>query len=72
MELSRPARALKLWLSLRYYGLLAFQQSIREDLALGQVLAAAIDAEPTLERLAPVPLSAVCFRYGAGRAIWTR
>jgi len=63
IELSRPVRALKLWLSLRYYGLRAFQQSIREDLQLAQVLAAAIDSEPTLERLAPVPLSAVCFRY---------
>ena len=66
IELSRPARALKLWLSLRYYGLLAFQQSIREDLELTQVLVAAIDAEPALERLAPVPLSAVCFRYVGG------
>jgi len=63
MELSRPVRALKLWLSLRYYGLRAFQESIREDLELAQVLARAIDAEPKLERLAPVPLSAVCFRY---------
>jgi aromatic-L-amino-acid decarboxylase len=63
MELSRPARALKLWLSLRYYGLHAFQQSIKEDLELAQMLVAAIDAEPALERLAPVPLSAVCFRY---------
>jgi aromatic-L-amino-acid/L-tryptophan decarboxylase len=66
MELSRPARALKLWLSLRYYGLLAFQQSIREDLEPAQVLAAAIDAEPALERLSPVPLSVVCFRYVGG------
>jgi glutamate/tyrosine decarboxylase-like PLP-dependent enzyme len=66
MELSRPARALTLWLSLRYYGLLAFQKSIREDLELAQVLAAGIDAEPALERLAPVPLSAVCFRHVGG------
>lgn len=63
MELSRPFRALKLWLSLRYYGLLAFQESIREDLHLAQVLSNTIDAEPRLERLAPVALSAVCFRY---------
>ena len=63
MELSRPVRALKIWLSLRYFGLRAFQESIREDLQLAQILAAAIDAEPRLERLAPVPLSAVCFRY---------
>ena len=68
IELSRPFRALNLWLSLRYYGLHAFQESIREDLRLAQVLAKAIDAEPSLERLAPVALSAVCFRYigGAG------
>jgi glutamate/tyrosine decarboxylase-like PLP-dependent enzyme len=66
MELSRPFRALKLWLSLRYYGLRAFQESIQEDLRLAQVLADSIDAEPRLERLAPVALSAVCFRYVGG------
>lgn len=65
IELSRPVRALKLWLSIRYHGLRAFQESIREDLQLAQILAAAVDAEPALERLAPVPLSAVCFRYVA-------
>lgn len=63
MELSRPFRALKLWLSLRYYGLRAFQESIKEDLRLARVLADSIDAEPKLERLAPVALSAVCFRF---------
>jgi len=63
IELSRPFRALKLWLSLQYYGLNAFRESIAEDLRLTQVLAAAIDAEPRLERLAPVALSAVCFRF---------
>lgn len=63
IELSRPFRALGLWLSLRYFGLRAFQQSIRDDLRLAQILASAIDAEPKLERLAPVALSAVCFRY---------
>jgi glutamate/tyrosine decarboxylase-like PLP-dependent enzyme len=80
MELSRPLRALKLWLSLRYHGLRAFQQSIAEDLRLAHVLGRAIDAEPKLERLAPVALSAVCFRYVAAagdldalnRAILTR
>jgi len=63
IELSRPVRALKLWLSLRYHGLRAFKESIRADLELARKLAGAIDAEPKLERLAPVPLSAVCFRY---------
>lgn len=63
IELSRPFRALGLWLSLRYFGLRAFQQSIRDDLQLAKLLAESIDAEPKLERLAPVALSAVCFRY---------
>jgi glutamate/tyrosine decarboxylase-like PLP-dependent enzyme len=63
MELSRPFRALRLWMSLRYHGLSAFRESIREDLGLAQLLADLIDAEPLLERLAPVALSAVCFRY---------
>jgi aromatic-L-amino-acid/L-tryptophan decarboxylase len=63
MELSRPLRALKLWLSLRYFGMKAFQESIAEDLRLAQVLVGAIDSEVRLERLASVALSAVCFRF---------
>jgi len=63
LELSRRFRALKVWLSLRYHGMEAFREAIRGDLALAQRLASGIDAEPALERLAPVALSAVCFRY---------
>jgi glutamate/tyrosine decarboxylase-like PLP-dependent enzyme len=63
MELSRRFRALKLWLSLRYHGVAAFRQSIAKDLAQARRLANAIEHEPELELLAPVELSAVCFRY---------
>ena len=63
IELSRPFRALKLWLSLRYHGLNVFAESISEDLRLAQVLANCVDADLRLERLAPVALSAVCLRY---------
>jgi aromatic-L-amino-acid/L-tryptophan decarboxylase len=63
IELSRRFRALKIWLSLRYHGFAAFRAAIAEDLRLAQVLAAAIDDVPKLERLNPVALSAVCFRY---------
>jgi aromatic-L-amino-acid/L-tryptophan decarboxylase len=62
MELSRRFRALKLWLSLRYHGLAAFREAIGEDLRLAQRLAERIRAEQQLELLAPVELSAVCFR----------
>ena len=63
MELSRRFRALKLWLSLRYHGVAAFRRSIAKDLAQARRLANAIEQEPELELLAPVELSAVCFRY---------
>jgi aromatic-L-amino-acid decarboxylase len=63
IELSRRFRALKLWLSLRYHGFQAFRKSIQEDLDLAQKLASAVDRESELEVLAPVNLSAVCFRY---------
>jgi glutamate/tyrosine decarboxylase-like PLP-dependent enzyme len=62
LELSRRFRALRLWLSMRYHGRAAFRAAIAEDLNLAQRLAERIAKEPSLELLAPVPLSAVCFR----------
>ena len=63
LELSRRFRALRLWLSLRYHGLQAFRAAIQKDLDLAQRLATSIAKRPDLELLAPVELSAVCFRY---------
>lgn len=63
MELSRRFRALKLWLSLRYHGLRAFRQAIRQNLDQAQRLATAVLRCPELELGGPVELSAVCFRH---------
>jgi aromatic-L-amino-acid/L-tryptophan decarboxylase len=63
MELSRRFRALKLWMSLQYHGRRAFRESIAADLNHAQLLAQTIGSHPELELLAPVPLSAVCFRH---------
>jgi aromatic-L-amino-acid/L-tryptophan decarboxylase len=63
LELSRRFRALKVWLSLRYHGFEAFRAAIRSDLQHAQLLGAAIRRCPELELLAPIELSAVCFRY---------
>ncbi len=68
-ELSRRFRALKLWLSLRYHGLSQFRAAIRGDLEHAQLLARLITAEPTLELLAPVELSTVCFRWNDASGI---
>jgi aromatic-L-amino-acid/L-tryptophan decarboxylase len=66
VELSRRVRALKLWLSLRYHGFAAFRAAIAANLAQARRLADLVDAEPALERVADVPLSAVCFRWTDG------
>jgi glutamate/tyrosine decarboxylase-like PLP-dependent enzyme len=63
LELSRRFRALRLWLSLRYHGLQAFRAAIQKDLDLAQRLATAVAKQSDMEMLAPVELSAVCFRY---------
>jgi aromatic-L-amino-acid/L-tryptophan decarboxylase len=63
LELSRRFRALKFWLSLRYHGLNAFRAAIQADLTHARELADSIHRAPQLELLAPVELSAVCFRY---------
>jgi glutamate/tyrosine decarboxylase-like PLP-dependent enzyme len=66
IELSRRFRALKLWASLRYHGLARFREAIRANLEQAQLLARLIEADPALELLAPVGLSAVCFRVNDG------
>jgi aromatic-L-amino-acid/L-tryptophan decarboxylase len=63
MELSRRFRALKVWLSLRYHGMNAFREAIRQNLNQAQKLAEAITKSAELQLIAPVELSAVCFRH---------
>ncbi len=63
LELSRRSRALKVWLSLRYHGLEKFRKAIQNDLQHAQLLSRLVVAEPELELLAQVKLSAVCFRF---------
>ena len=62
-ELSRRFRALKIWFVLKIHGARAIQEAIDGNIAVAQHLAAAIDASPDFERVAPAPLSIVCFRY---------
>jgi glutamate/tyrosine decarboxylase-like PLP-dependent enzyme len=64
-DLSRGFRALKVWLAFKTYGADAIGATILNTCRLGAYLAARVDAEPELERLAPAPLNIVCFRYRA-------
>jgi len=63
VQLGRRFRALKLWMILRMYGARAIREHLRRHIELAQQLAGWIDEHPDFERLAPVPLSVVCFRW---------
>jgi glutamate/tyrosine decarboxylase-like PLP-dependent enzyme len=62
-ELSRRFRALKIWFILKCHGARALRAAIDNNIRVARQLADAIDASDDFERLAPVPLSIVCFRY---------
>ena len=68
-DLSRGFRALKVWFTLKTYGLDALGAVIAKTCDLAQALAARVEAEPDLELLAPVGLNIVCFGFrGADNA----
>jgi aromatic-L-amino-acid decarboxylase len=63
IPLGRRFRALKLWFLIREYGVDGLQERVRRDLGNAAWLAEQVDAEPSWERLAPVPLQTVCVRH---------
>src|SRR5262249_27794138 len=63
VQQTRGFRALKLWMTLAHLGRQGVRDLVRRHLALAGYLAGLIDAAGDLERLAPVELSIVCFRY---------
>ncbi len=62
VQLGRRFRSLKLWFVIRYFGRKGLEERIREHIALAKNFADWIDNHKYFERLAPVPLSTVCFR----------
>ncbi len=62
IQLGRKFRSLKLWFLIRYFGVEGLQNIIREHIRLGELFADFIDRHPNFERLAPTPLSTICFR----------
>ena len=66
-EMSRRARGLAVWATLRAYGRSGYRAMVERHLGLARRLADQVDAEPDLERLADVPLNVVCFRYRPSR-----
>src|SRR5687768_8194298 len=62
IQLGRRFRALKLWMTIRYFGHEGLAARIREHIRLAKLFASWVDASPDWELLAPHPLALVCFR----------
>ena len=63
VELSRRFRALKVWLTLGYYGVRRIAEAVSEDISLAAYLGELVSNADDFELLAPVELSICCFRY---------
>ncbi len=62
LQLTRGARALKIWLSFNYFGSDAFRAAIDRALDLAQIAEAYVRESRTLELLSSASLGIVCFR----------
>jgi aromatic-L-amino-acid decarboxylase len=62
-ELSRPFRALDLWLLIKYVGAAALAEAVESNIACAKHLEKLVEASDDFEMLAPVELSIFCFRY---------
>jgi aromatic-L-amino-acid/L-tryptophan decarboxylase len=62
-QLSRNFRALKVWMMFKAYGARKLRAAIESNIEIMRYLADRIDESKDFIRLAPVPLSVVCFQY---------
>jgi aromatic-L-amino-acid/L-tryptophan decarboxylase len=63
IELSRRFRALKLWMTLRYYGARHIADAIAEDIAMAAYMGDLVREREHLELLTEPSLSVCCFRH---------
>ena len=66
LQLSRTARALKIWMSVQTFGMVAFREAVQKGLDMSRRAEAYVEASPVLELMTPVSLGIVCFRVNPG------
>ena len=62
LQLTRTARALKIWLSFSYFGIDAFRAAVDRSIELALMAERIVRDSPTLELLSPASLGIICFR----------
>jgi glutamate/tyrosine decarboxylase-like PLP-dependent enzyme len=66
LETTRGFRALKVWMMLKHHGVDMFGRLIDQNIAQARYLTDLVEADPSLELLAPTATSIVCFRFNPG------
>jgi aromatic-L-amino-acid decarboxylase len=72
VQLTRGGRALKLWLSIRVFGLAAFRDAVARGIALAEHAEALLRERPGWEVVSPAQLAIVCFRREGDDALQSR
>jgi glutamate/tyrosine decarboxylase-like PLP-dependent enzyme len=62
-EMSRRARGVAIWMSIKQMGLRGYQEMVDRCLDNAWKFASWIESEPGFELIAPAPLNIVCWRY---------
>ena len=62
LQLSRSARALKIWMSVQTFGMAAFRKAVANGMELAERAGEYVQRSSVLELLHPVSLGIVCFR----------
>jgi glutamate/tyrosine decarboxylase-like PLP-dependent enzyme len=66
LQLSRQFRALKVWMSIKEHGLDRFGRMIARNVEQAHYFGELVDNNPHLERMAPIGMDIVCFRFNPG------
>lgn len=66
LQLSRQFRALKVWMSIKEHGLDRFGRMVTRNVEQARYFGALVDEHSCMERLAPIGLDIVCFRFNPG------
>jgi glutamate/tyrosine decarboxylase-like PLP-dependent enzyme len=73
LQLTRGFRALKLWMSIKVFGMAAFRAAIDRGFALAELVESQLRKMPGWEVVTPAQMGIVCFRYaGADDAAHSR
>ena len=67
LQLTRPARAVKIWLSVRTLGLAPFRAALDEAIDHARFAQSIVEADPRAELVTPASLGIVTFRRTDGR-----